>query len=778
MNHGFQLLQTLYSSAFGKYIKFRNRFDRAIQSGKFKKLSKRKQSSLVSRLRKLYERLKSLHTQLRIAGAGASLVLTLALSNPAQAQNTIGPFEKRDAANPFLPPIFFDQPRPAAVDIDGDGDLDVLIGNLDGTIQFFRNDSPPGSVRRFTEVTGTPNPFDGVNKGNHAAPAFADVDGDGDFDMLLGSNNPNYDPPGGPTQFHYSPTFFFRNTGSSTNPVFVEQTGASNPFDGIYGPKYGPALPTFVDMDGDGDNLVDLFMGGTYTNDPYGANPGIEYYENQGTATAPNFVLTPHSLNSLTYSSMSVSFADVDTDGDLDAIIGIGGNGDPRLFTQDAGVFTYGGAQNPLVPFRFTYLTSPIAADFDADGDLDFLVGMYDADFFGIYHSNVRYFENTDGEFSLIDRTDLNTSPFGGVDVGRKAAPVFVDLDNDGDLDAVIGAKYNYPLLSVYINNDGVFIADQEHPLTEVSPPSFATNTIPVFVDIDRDADRDQDLILCANSEIYFFRNDDGNFTLETSLFPSLKYSIHSIAFIDLDGDNDLDALIGDNYYGQNRIIYFENTGSATNPEFTETTAPAPFNNLAFENEIRIIGVDLDNDGDTDVVVTETYYNGWYGDSDAARTVFFENNGDATFTEATSPLIIENTPYSFTSFFDLDGDLDLDAFIGNGYSFDLEQDGRVFYFENMGSVTESGLTVYNAVSPNSGDDLNSYMRIEGLGASQNKVTIFNRWGDKVFEISQYDNTTRRFEGKNDNGKDLPSGTYYYTIEASGKTHSGYLSLKR
>lgn len=768
MNHGSQLLRILYASTFGKYVKLRHRLDKAVLNGKFKKLSKRKQSSLIRRLRNLYQRVKSLQTQLRLASAGAALALTLAVSNPTQAQNTIGPFERRDAANPFPPPIFFDEPRPAVVDIDGDGDLDVFIGNLDGTIQFFRNDSPPGSVRRFTEITGAANPFNGINKGNHAAPAFADIDGDGDMDMLLGINNPTYYAPDNYFPY-FSPTFFFRNTGSATNPVFIEQTGASNPFDGIYGPKYGPALPTFVDMDGDGDNLVDLFIGGTYST----FFNGIDYYENQGTATAPDFVLTPHSLNSLTYSNMSVAFADVDTDGDLDVVIGTA-NGDPRVFTQDTGVFVYS-SENPLLPFQFTDMTSPVAADFDGDGDLDFLVGMEDESFFGMYHSNMQYFENSDGEFSLIDRTDLNTSPFGGVDVGSTAAPVFVDLDDDGDMDAVIGAKYSDPLLSVYINHEGIFIADQEHPLTEISPPGFTANTIPVFVDIDRDAD--PDLILCTVSGIHFFRNDNGNFTPGAPLFGSLNFAIRSIAFVDIDGDNDLDALLGDNN-DDNRIIYFENTGSATSPEFTETTAPAPFNNLVFEDEIRIVGADLDHDGDTDVIVTETYYNGWYGDDNASRTLFFENKGNGTFTEATSPLIIENTPYSLTAFFDLDGDLDLDAFLGNGESFDFNQDGRVFYFENMGSVTESGLTVYNAVSPNSDDTRNSFLRIEGLPPGKNKVTIFNRWGDKVFEISQYDNDTRRFEGKNDNGKDLPSGTYYYSIEASGKTHTGYLSVKR
>ncbi|HNL47203.1 MAG TPA: gliding motility-associated C-terminal domain-containing protein, partial [Cyclobacteriaceae bacterium] len=90
---------------------------------------------------------------------------------------------------------------------------------------------------------------------------------------------------------------------------------------------------------------------------------------------------------------------------------------------------------------------------------------------------------------------------------------------------------------------------------------------------------------------------------------------------------------------------------------------------------------------------------------------------------------------------------------------------------------EPGLVVYNAISPGLQDDKNDYLRIEGL-SSDNKVTIINRWGDKVFEVSHYDNDAHRFEGKNNNGKDLPTGTYYYQIETSGKTYSGYLSLRR
>ena len=93
------------------------------------------------------------------------------------------------------------------------------------------------------------------------------------------------------------------------------------------------------------------------------------------------------------------------------------------------------------------------------------------------------------------------------------------------------------------------------------------------------------------------------------------------------------------------------------------------------------------------------------------------------------------------------------------------------------------IEVYNAVSPNN-DDLNDILHIRYIGdlpeTQNNHVTIYNRWGDVVFEISNYNNTDRVFRGKSDSGKDLPAGTYFYRIEfASGrKEKTGYLSLKR
>ncbi len=93
------------------------------------------------------------------------------------------------------------------------------------------------------------------------------------------------------------------------------------------------------------------------------------------------------------------------------------------------------------------------------------------------------------------------------------------------------------------------------------------------------------------------------------------------------------------------------------------------------------------------------------------------------------------------------------------------------------------IEIYNGVSPNS-DDQNDIFLIRYIDllpdTQENKVTIYNRWGSKVFEVSNYNNSTNVFRGLNDSGGELPSGTYFYKIEfISGQAvKTGYISLKR
>jgi hypothetical protein len=86
------------------------------------------------------------------------------------------------------------------------------------------------------------------------------------------------------------------------------------------------------------------------------------------------------------------------------------------------------------------------------------------------------------------------------------------------------------------------------------------------------------------------------------------------------------------------------------------------------------------------------------------------------------------------------------------------------------------IIVYNAVSPEGKNPILHIGSIEGLSS---KVSIYNRWGDEVFSISDYDNKTRVFAGLTNDGSKLPSGTYFYKIvlSSTGKTITGFLSLK-
>jgi len=93
------------------------------------------------------------------------------------------------------------------------------------------------------------------------------------------------------------------------------------------------------------------------------------------------------------------------------------------------------------------------------------------------------------------------------------------------------------------------------------------------------------------------------------------------------------------------------------------------------------------------------------------------------------------------------------------------------------------IEVFNALSPN-GDTKNEIFFIQYIttlpDTQNNRVTIYNRWGDVVYEVENYDNDNRVFTGLNKNGNELPSDTYFYKIEfTSGrKMETGYLSLKR
>lgn len=96
---------------------------------------------------------------------------------------------------------------------------------------------------------------------------------------------------------------------------------------------------------------------------------------------------------------------------------------------------------------------------------------------------------------------------------------------------------------------------------------------------------------------------------------------------------------------------------------------------------------------------------------------------------------------------------------------------------------QGDIIVQNGISPN-GDGANDYFQIKYIDiiedAKRNRLTIFNRWGDVVFEGNDYDNKNNVFTGVNQNGNELPSGSYFYRLEfkSARPMQTGFLVIKR
>lgn len=127
----------------------------------------------------------------------------------------------------------------------------------------------------------------------------------------------------------------------------------------------------------------------------------------------------------------------------------------------------------------------------------------------------------------------------------------------------------------------------------------------------------------------------------------------------------------------------------------------------------------------------------------------------------------------------------------NGVNFAGTEQLTIQVCDLAGSCTQQQITmvvagdvvVYNGLSPN-GDGKNDVLILEYIDVIpetiNNQVTIYNRWGTSLLEITNYNNSDRVFQGLDKDGKELPNGIYYYKIQFnSGKeTKIGYITLRR
>jgi Ca2+-binding RTX toxin-like protein len=284
--------------------------------------------------------------------------------------------------------------------------------------------------------------------------------------------------------------------------------------------------------------------------------------------------------------------------------------------------------------------------------------------------------------------SSLLPNPFSLSDVGFFSAPTFVDIDNDGDLDAIIGAEngdtllftnvgslskpvFSLPVVNPFqIQNVAAFMGDTGNP----DIPQFDSN--PEFVDIDNDGDLDLFVATYPYGNALYYKN------IGTANSPKFAAPIinpfgltnvgefSSASFVDIDADGDLDAFIGN--YPDGNTLFFKNVGNAQNPAFS-----APVTNAFGLSNAGIFSsptfADVDNDGDFD---------GFVG-TESGDILFFQNIGTAQqpsfAAAAANPFGLKNLgTFSSPDFADIDGDGDLDAFVG-------VESGETFFFENIAS---------------------------------------------------------------------------------------------
>tara|TARA_B100001741_G_scaffold154289_1_gene127406 strand:+ start:63 stop:1550 length:1488 start_codon:yes stop_codon:yes gene_type:complete len=293
---------------------------------------------------------------------------------------------------------------------------------------------------------------------------FIDLDDDGDLDLLyetLDIDTSYYS--------YYSNNVFVyhENIGTSNNPQF--SIGVKNPFN-LTSPQnfslYGSLLShNLIDLDDDGDldllasyvGLYETYSYGTYSYDR-SAHTVFKYYENIGNPTFPLFAAQQSNPFGLELDSViGISeVVDIDGDGDYDIIPSIATIGNQGYIqNQDMGfIENIGSPSNPQFSssqvnlFGITFPTSyypvmPSFGDIDNDGDYDLITTPYED--MGISQYKFLYQQNkgssTNAIMSLQAQNPFGLSPdtsYAGIIIHSELA----DLDGDGDLDIITSGFY------------------------------------------------------------------------------------------------------------------------------------------------------------------------------------------------------------------------------------------------------------------------------------------------------------------------------------------------
>lgn len=303
-------------------------------------------------------------------------------------------------------------------DLDGDGDLDILLANYNDF--FSGQDDPEPLVVYMNDGSGNFSNESASAVGNYIGNvrmvAIGDVDGDGALDIYA---------PDGAGNAHV----LFMNDGSG---AFTDEADMRLPNTYPQG-----AAARMGDVDGDGD--LDIFAADGYASNgpPFGhlyVNDGAGMFSEADGAIPDS--ISGDDIN-------DVELFDADRDFDLDLIVNAHGGGTGALWLNDgAGNFAAGGTlPSPGPGSQFHYNVAP--CDVDGDGDLDLWI-----DNTGGNYTEQLLINDGAGNFSDETGARVSGNPGGSDDNGVVCA----DVDDDGDFDGIVIALGSPERL---LENDG-----------------------------------------------------------------------------------------------------------------------------------------------------------------------------------------------------------------------------------------------------------------------------------------------------------------------------------
>jgi hypothetical protein len=502
-------------------------------------------------------------------------------------------------------------------DVDGDGDLDVVAGNYSGTrTKYYVND-------------GDSNPFNGISSGIEIGPSdsdstlyvgLGDLDGDGDLDLVSGNSGVNR---------------FYLNDGDA-NPW--DSVASGTVIDaGSSGSTW--ALP-MADLDGDSD--LDLVVPSD--------GLGNRLFLNDTSFTLMSSAVVWESIGDAdAEGTYDITVGDVDHDGDLDVVAG--NDGANRLYLNEGDGDPFSGIVSGIAigtsDFDFTLAVS--LADVNGDGNLDLIAGNY------INTVNRLYLGNgTSNPFAgIVNGTVIGSSDFGttqSVDVG--------DVDGDGDLDVIFG---NDGVNRLYLNNGS------STPFSGIvnGAPVGSLDTDTTFEIRFGDLDSDGDLDVVAGN--YFSQNrtymNDGDLapfdtiTYGTPLGSSEADATVGVALGDLNGDGHLDVIVANNISQQNK--YYLNDGDSD--PFSGLSSGTVFGTTDYDTSYTVDLGDVDQDGDLDVIVG----------NDGSNKLYLSDGDNSPFSGSLTGLVLGSGSVTQTwtaLFVDLDRDGELDILTGENFS--------------------------------------------------------------------------------------------------------------